>query len=770
MAREDRIVGVVRPLDDIRLGNRAGEDGSADSAIADTPTVDTDDALDEYLLDEPADEPRRMFGSTAVMAAGVVLASLGLIWTGFIAWANVATLQDGLTAQESVSLIVSWVTPLSLIALFWLTALRTSRAEAGRFTNTALSMQREGAALEHQLRVINGELSIARTFLGEQAVALESLGRQTADRFSGQGREIEHALSASEDKARTLNEVSSAALTNLEQLRAQLPVITAAAKDATNQIANAGRTAHGQISEVATMFGTMESAAQALRGELGAVSELATDSMQTLTVEHERTGATFAANLDQNSRQMRTLSEEMDARAVLAAQRLDAARSIIARTTEETLTQLQTAVADLDGGFAAFSGLAASEQQRLGALLAAVTTAAQDSENRLVGLEATGQRVATQFEAVFADLEQRSSGFAAMLADGEAQAAMLSERIGALESALEDRRQTLAESLPAALREIDSAVTQLSNRLGEDGATVQSISADSDRLVANLDRAHSHLSGQASALDELLTHGERGLGDQAVRVDQLLTAIAAMRSNAEDAAKVTDDALRVAVAGLEDAANRTASDIRERLQTAINDALELLNATGGETLDRLLDARVSQAGATLSHNIDAALNASAGNTDQLEARMARMAEMTSNLEARIAHARSGFDGVGDEGFTRRMALLTESLKSTSIDIAKIFSNDVTDTAWAAYLKGDRGIFTRRAVRLLDNAEAREITEHYEADSEFRAQVNRYIHDFEAMVRNLLSTRDGHAISVTLLSSDVGKLYVALAQAIDRLRS
>ena len=58
---------------------------------------------------------------------------------------------------------------------------------------------------------------------------------------------------------------------------------------------------------------------------------------------------------------------------------------------------------------------------------------------------------------------------------------------------------------------------------------------------------------------------------------------------------------------------------------------------------------------------------------------------------------------------------------------------------------------------------------YENDPELQAHVNRYIHDFEAMLRQVLSTRDGDALGITLLSSDMGKLYVALAQAIERLR-
>ena len=48
-------------------------------------------------------------------------------------------------------------------------------------------------------------------------------------------------------------------------------------------------------------------------------------------------------------------------------------------------------------------------------------------------------------------------------------------------------------------------------------------------------------------------------------------------------------------------------------------------------------------------------------------------------------------------------------------------------------------------------------------------MNRYIADFEAMLRGVLAGEGGSALGITLLSSDMGKLYVALAQAIDRLR-
>ena len=202
---------------------------------------------------------------------------------------------------------------------------------------------------------------------------------------------------------------------------------------------------------------------------------------------------------------------------------------------------------------------------------------------------------------------------------------------------------------------------------------------------------------------------------------------------------------------MDEIANSIASESREKIASAIrSDAVEVIAE---------LEAAVAQSSQRGQQT-----------TKALRDQLALLNELAGNLEQRIAYARERAEERVDSDFSRRVALITESLNSSAIDIAKAFDNEVSDTQWANYLKGDRGIFTRRAVRLLDRAESRAVAEVYEEDSEFRETVNRFIHDFEAMLREVLATRDGNALAVTLLSSDTGKLYVALAQAIERLRN
>jgi len=180
---------------------------------------------------------------------------------------------------------------------------------------------------------------------------------------------------------------------------------------------------------------------------------------------------------------------------------------------------------------------------------------------------------------------------------------------------------------------------------------------------------------------------------------------------------------------------------------------------------RSVEDRLREVETVAARAVEAARTA----TGRLTEQMLSLGQSATALEHHVERQQAADRERASEEFARRVSLLIDSMHSASIDVGKILSDETDDKAWASYLKGDRGVFTRRAARLLDGGEIRAIRAHYEADPEFQQSVNRYVHDFEAMLRRVLAERDGGMIAVTLMSSDVGKLYAALGEAIDRRR-
>jgi cytidylate kinase len=194
-----------------------------------------------------------------------------------------------------------------------------------------------------------------------------------------------------------------------------------------------------------------------------------------------------------------------------------------------------------------------------------------------------------------------------------------------------------------------------------------------------------------------------------------------------------------------------------------------LAKSGAEAIERAFGDQIAKRIALISDTAEAAVAAANHASEKLLKQMLTIAETSTAMERRVAEIDAERQDQDQDNFARQVSLLVEALNSAAIDVSKILSNDVTDQAWTAYLRGDRGAFTRRAVQLLDAGEVHHIASHYDHDPEFREHVNKYIRDFEAMLRRILASRDGGPLGVTMLSSDMGKLYVALAQAIERLR-
>ena len=110
------------------------------------------------------------------------------------------------------------------------------------------------------------------------------------------------------------------------------------------------------------------------------------------------------------------------------------------------------------------------------------------------------------------------------------------------------------------------------------------------------------------------------------------------------------------------------------------------------------------------------------------------------------------------------------MHSAAIDVGKILSDEIDDKAWDSLPQGQsRRVHPPRGAAASAAAKRARSAPITKATLEFQRSVNRYVHDFEAMLRRVLAERDGGMIAVTLMSSDMGKLYAALAQAIDKRR-
>ncbi|MFC4255866.1 ATPase [Altererythrobacter xixiisoli] len=417
-----------------------------------------------------------------------------------------------------------------------------------------------------------------------------------------------------------------------------------------------------------------------------------------------------------------------------------------------------TAIAGLEARMAGFDQLMVDQQKDHLAHLAAIAQRCDGLQLRLTqltdGLQRltseggeAQERVAIASHDLSISLDRNRNA----LKDSGEQLARLTEDSMRLLEIIRSGAQHSREELPDALEEAETRLNRFDTRAQELTALIVEANLNSANLANHVENAF--ISGQMTV--EQLQQIEKRLNGLA----QLSEALS-VQSRSE---------LAAAVATLEQKAGSVLSALRSEKSEAIREIAEQLAIESGAAVDQVLSERAATSIASLEDMARRAGEAGRETLSQLGAELDRVSELADSLETRVADAREQATEQVDNDFTRRTALITESLNSAAIDIAKALESEVSDTAWASYLRGDRGIFTRRAVKLLDAADARGVTDIYQADDEFRHTVNRYIHDFESMLRTVLATRDGHSMAVTLLSSDMGKLYVVLAQAIDRLR-
>ena len=435
----------------------------------------------------------------------------------------------------------------------------------------------------------------------------------------------------------------------------------------------------------------------------------------------------------------------------------------------DTVSGLADHMTEVESRLHQINDLVEGQRSLVSGLHATLNDAIDAAQSRFATLEESALARNERLTQALARLTSETQRIDGALAAGGLTAEKL---IGAAETllvALDSSVRELDETFPAALQRFDARIETSRAALDSAAPEMERLEAISEALVGRTQEAEELLRGQGRRLTEWLESTQSGVEANRELVERLRTAL----DNAhQDATRITEGAgplLVTALLRVKDTADQAAERARQALGRAIPDAAQSLAEASERALQRAIDDKVTAQIELVAKVAEEAVKAAHHASDRLTRQLLTIADTSASVQARIEEAERASEDRDRDHFARRSALLIESLNSTAIDVTKILSNDVTDSAWSAYLKGDRGVFTRRAVKLLDAGESREIALHYDNDAEFQDHVNRYIHDFESMLRVILSARDGNALGVAILSSDMGKLYVALAQAIERLR-
>lgn len=714
-------------------------------------------------------------------AAPALLTLLAVGWAGFALF--VAT--DGFSRGPALSawppLVATIAMPLTLLAVLWMTMLRSGRSEQARFARIATALREENMALNQSMHSLGLHLADAQKQLGDQAKIVQQLGLDTVMRLNESSDKLASNASVIANAHDQLARSGDVALQRMDGLLAGLPRIDDVAQRLAVNFREAGFVAHQQGANLEAKLAALgEEAAKAAQSgteSTAAVLE-AIVALQEQTKETEtnllaastqvsdvqdlalaRMTQTAASARDDMATTVATITERMDQswrqfrEGVDDAGALMDAKLAVARDAGDAMVAQLSAHADASDALAA-------------RLTAHVTEVGQQLEILDVSVSASTGVIGRSID----DTKSQLGAFMQEVQSGNASAHQLITHAESLLLALDAVTRELDETLPHALDRItlhgkttQTALSQLRPLLDASELVAQSTMSHVNAVQSTLKANEEQMAGHAASQQELVDRINGSLAEAEA-------ALAKLRDGADEFAERGGARMIATLGEVRATADSAADEARLTLEKLVTSARETMQATATDAIDAAFKNEIMAQLSAIEDASARAVAAADGAADRLVRQLNTIMDTSASVEQRVSEAEQAIAASDRDSLAKQVGLLTESLKSTAIDVTKILSSEVSDTAWDAYLKGDRGVFARRAVKLIDNSEAKEVLRLYQSDDAFHASVNQFIHDFEAMLRVLIGARDGSAISVTLLSSDIGKLYVALAQAIDRLRN
>ncbi len=743
------------------------------------PADDFEAGFDPANWEQPADSEAPGAGGRAVLGSGLIL--LAILWMGYTAWTAGRALADQPLSSPAIA---EWVAiaagPLALLGLAWIMFGRTRRKEAERFTRSVVEMRHEARSLEALLGVLATRITDSNGELTRMAQQLMQLGDETTDRLGAASRDLSTSTQLIVRHGEAFDRAADSARTDMAVLLDDLPRAEATARAMAEQLRGTGAESAARASELEQQVGTLtERTREADDMVAAAASRLVTHlthiesagAAAAVRVGEAEAGFSVAIDslLDRTARTLDDIRSGIDVQAAAVTALVEQASAGLGRAGVEAADALGASLGSAAGKVDGLSARVAEQERAAQHMLAEIDRGLALIDQRFAELASSGDERANHFLGSLARARSELDLLAQQAGSQDGALVGLATRTDALRAGIERLSADINQGLSAAIGESEAGAERLVALTGQARPEIEWMRDASSEASAKIAQSAAGIAEQQDRFSTLLATLDDGVGSAEGRLAQLTAALGTAQSEAARLTGETGPALVAAMVQIKEAAAHAAERARGALAGVVPEVAGQLSEAAHAALEKVIresiEERLREVETTAARAVDAARAAS----DRLTQQMLTLGQSATALEQHLEQTSADAREKDSEAFARRVSLLMDSMHSAAIDVGKILSDEIDEKSWDSYLKGNRGVFTRRAVRLLGGAETKAIRAYYETDAEFEQSVNRYVHDFEAMLRRVLAERDGGIIAVTLMSSDMGKLYAALAQAVDRRR-
>jgi hypothetical protein len=731
--------------------------------------------------DEWQERSAEQRGAGGRQVLGIALAVLAGLWLAYTAWSAGRTVGG---QPLSSPLIAQWIAvaagPLALMGLAWLIFGRTRRKEAEQFTRSVITMRHEAQSLEALLEVLSQRIGDSQSELTMISKHLMQLGDEATGKLGGITREFDSSTEKLKLHGEALDRAAEAARTDIGVLLEDLPRAEQTARAVAEQL----RTVGSESADKAALLGRQVSdLAEGTRSAEQLVTD-ATSHLAARLSEIEAAGANAAARvgdansafsgtldalLDRTSTTLEQIRSGIDVQAAAVAALIGQASAGIGKAGADAAESLAANIDRATGSLDGLTGRVAEQDRASQRMIAEIERGLSLIDQRFTELAANGDERANRFLESLTRARSELDTLAARATTQDDAIGSLAERTAVLRDTIEQLATHIREGVGIALGEAQGSAERLAEATAAAKPDIGWLRDASAEAAERLAATGAQIAEQRERFAALLANVDDGVEDAQGKLAQLASTLVQVEREAASLSSETGPALVASLVQVKEAAAHAAERARETIAAVIPDSAGKLSEETAKALEQVIRESIEERLREVDTVATRAIESARAASDRLTGQMITLGQTASALEAHIEQTNKEQREKDSEAFAKRVSLLIDSMHSAAIDVGKIMADEIDDKAWTSYLKGNRGVFTSRAVRLIGGSETRAIRAHYESDPEFQRSVNRYVADFDSMLRRVLGERDGGMIAVTLMSSDMGKLYAALALGIDRRR-